>query len=206
MSHFHIFSWRVLTKNNRFLSVLSCFVYEFYSIYHNRRNMKAPPSNCLDCPLARPLYSVGVASPLENRFSCGNSLDKVVRSYYPSTAECRDAVRDLPHHYFQPLPLPDLQGLDPEWICDRIHLSLNWLDVYDDAPEAKDGEIAVEVCHHDLRIGYLRRSADLYYCDRLVAIGSPNPYWLALHLVHPDYLHKIPDEIAAARALTPDYF
>ncbi len=205
MSHFHIFSWRILTKNNRFLSVLSCFVYEFYSIYHNRRNMKAPPSNCLDCPLARPLYSVGVASPLENRFSCGNSLNKVVRGHHPSTAECHDAVRNFSDRYFQPSPLPDLQSLDPEWVCDRINLSLNWLDVYDDAPGAKDGEIAVEVCHLDLRIGYLRRSADLYYCDRLVGMRSPDPYWLALHLVHPDYLYPIVDEITTDRAKMPDY-
>jgi hypothetical protein len=168
--------------------------------------MKALPSNCLDCPLARPLYAVGVASPLENRFSCGNSFDKVARSHHPSTAECHDAVRHSSHLYFQPLPLPNLQGLEPEWVCDLIHLNLNWLDVYDDAPGVKDGEIAIEVCHHDLRIGYLRRSADVYYCNRLFNIRSPDPYWLALHLIHPNYLHQIPDEIVAQRSLFPEYF
>jgi hypothetical protein len=141
-----------------------------------------------------------------DRFACGNSLNKVVRGHHPSTAECHDAVRDLPHRYFQVLPLPNLQGLEPEWVGDRIHLSLNWLDVGDDAPGAKDGEIAVEVCHQDLRIGYLRRDADAYYCDRLVGMRSSNPYWLALRLIHPDYLHQVPDEIVADRSSIPEYF
>lgn len=157
-----------------------------------------------------------------DRFSCGNSLNKVVRGHHLSTAECHDAVRNFSHRclvahkvevsstsmrrYFQPLPLPDLQSLEPEWVCDRIHLTLNWLDVCDDAPGAKDGEIAVEVCHQDLRIGYLRRDVDVYYCDRLVGMRSPDPYWLALHLIHPDYLDRIPDEIVAARWLVPEYF
>lgn len=141
-----------------------------------------------------------------DRFACGNSLNKVVRGHHPSTAECHDAVRVRPHRYFQVFPLPDLQGLEPEWVCDRIHLTLNWLDVCDDAPRAKDGEIAVEVCHQDLRIGYLRRDADVYYCERLVDTRSPAPYWLALHLIHPDYLDRIPDEIVAARWLVPEYF
>ncbi len=160
--------------------------------------MKVLPSNCLDCPLARPLYT--------NRFSCGNSPNKVVRAHYLSTAECHNAVRHSPHLYFQPLLLPDLQGLDPESVCDRLHLNLNWLDVYDDAPRAKDGEIAIEVCHYDLRIGYLRRSPDLYYCDRLFNVRSPDPYWLALHLIHPDYLYQVPDEILVARSFAPEYF
>jgi hypothetical protein len=160
--------------------------------------MTALPSNCLDCPLARPLY--------DDRFSCGNSFNKVVRGHYPSTAECHDAVRDLLDLYFRPLPLPDLQCLEPEWICDRIHLSLSWLDVFDDSLGAKDGEIAVEVCHKDLRIGYLRRDYAAYYCDRLVGLRSSDPYWLALHLIHPDYLFGVPDEIVADRSLAPDYF
>jgi hypothetical protein len=172
--------------------------------------------------MARHLDRVGVASPLENRFSCGNSLTKVVRGHHLSTAECHDAVRDLPRRclvahkveetstsmrrYFQQLPLPDLQGLEPEWVCDRIHLSLNWLDVYDDAPRVKDGEIAIEVCYQNLRIGYLRRNADVYYCDRLSGLRSPDPYWLALHLVHPDYLYRVPDEMVADRSLVSEYF
>ncbi|WP_310425366.1 hypothetical protein [Chamaesiphon sp. VAR_48_metabat_135_sub] len=160
--------------------------------------MKVLPSNCLDCPLARPLYA--------DCFSCGNSLNKVVRGHHLSTAECHDAVLARPHRYFQALPLPDLQGLEPEWVGDRIHLSLNWLDVFDDAPGAKDGEIAVEVCHQDLRIGYLRRDTNVYYCERLVGMRSSDPYWLALHLVHPDYLYHVPDEIVADRLLVPDYF
>ena len=158
--------------------------------------MKALPSNCRDCPFARHLYA--------DRFACGNGVNKVVRGREFSTAECHDAVRDLPHRYFQPLPLPDLQELEPEWICERIRLSLNWLDVYERS--ANDGEIAVEVRLDDLRIGYLRRDADVYYCDRTPESRSPDPYWLALHLVHPDYLYRVPDEIVADRSLVPDYF
>ena len=108
--------------------------------------------------------------------------------------------------YFQPLPLPDLKGLEPEWVSERIHLSLNWLDVDDDAPRAKDGKIAVEVRLNDARIGYLRRDADVYYCDRLSGVRSPDPYWLALHLIHPDYLYRVPDEMVADRSLVPEYF
>jgi hypothetical protein len=141
-----------------------------------------------------------------DRFSCGNSLNKVVRGHHLSTAECHDAVRNFSHRYFQPLPLPDLQSLEPEWVCNWIHLTLNWIDVYDDAPRSKDGEIAVEVCHQDSRIGYLCRDADVYYCKRLVGMRSPDPYWLALHLIHPDYLDRIPDEIVVARSLVPEYF
>jgi hypothetical protein len=155
------------------------------------------PRNCSECPLARPLYA--------DRFSCGNSPSKVVRGHHPSTAECHDAVRNLSHRYFQPLPLPDLQGLEPEWVCDRIHLNLNWLDVFDDAPRT-DGDLAVEVCHQHLRIGYLRRDADLYYCNRLGSLRSPDPYWLALHLIHPDYLYLVVDEILEERLSVPDYF
>jgi hypothetical protein len=158
--------------------------------------MKAIPSNCLDCPFARHLYT--------DRFACGNGVNKVVRGREFSTAECCDAVRNLSHRYFQPLLLPDLQGLEPEWICERIHLSLNWLDVYEQS--ANDCEIAVEVCLDDVRIGYLRRDADVYYCERLVGMRSPDPYWLALHLVHPDYLYQVPDEIVADRLPVPDYF
>jgi hypothetical protein len=110
--------------------------------------------------MARPLY--------EDRFCCGNNLSKVVRGRFPATAECLDAVANHPERYFQPKALPDLHGLEPEWVCDRIRLTLNWLDVFDDVPGAKDGEIAVEVCHQDLRIAYLRRDVDTYYwCDSL---------------------------------------
>jgi hypothetical protein len=158
--------------------------------------MKAIPSNCLDCPFSRHLYY--------DRFACGNGVNKVVRGREFITAECRDALLNLSHRYFQPLPLPDLQGLEPEWICDRIHLSLNWLDVYERS--ANEGEIAVEVCLDDVRIGYLRRDADAYYCDRLDGLRSSDPYWLALHLVHPDYLYQVPDEMVADRSLVPNYF
>jgi hypothetical protein len=175
--------------------------------------MKATVFNCLDCPMARHLDRA--------RFSCGNSVNKVVRGHHLSTTECHDAVVNHPERclvahkveetstsmrrYFPSLSLPELHGLEPEWICDRIQLSLNWLDVFDDAPRANDGEIAIEVSIANLRIGYLRRDADVYYCDRLVGIRSADPYWLALHLVHPDYLFGVPDEIVTERELMPDY-
>jgi hypothetical protein len=159
--------------------------------------MKATVFNCLDCPMARHLDRA--------RFSCGNSLNKVVRGHHLSTTECHDAVVNHPERYFQSLSLPELHGLEPEWICDRIQLALNWLDVFDDAPRANDGEIAIEVSIANLRIGYLRRDADVYYCDRLVGIRSTDPYWLALHLVHPDHLFGVPDEIVTERELMPDY-
>ncbi len=182
--------------------------------------MQTAPLNCLDCPLARPLHGVGVASPLENRFSCGNSPNQLVRGHFPATAECHDAIIEQPHRclvahkveetstsmrrYFQPLALVDLQGLEAEWICEHIRLTLNWLAVFEDTPVA-DGDIVVEVCHQDLRIGYLRHDGDAYYCDRVVGLRTVDPYLLALNLVHSDYLVGMPDEIVTARASFPDY-
>jgi hypothetical protein len=157
--------------------------------------MIALPSTCIECPMARHLHG--------DRFACANGLAKVVRGHFPSTPECRDAVENRPDKFVQPVILPDLQGLDPEWICDRIELALNWLDVCEfDIP---DGQNLVNVNHQGYRIGYLKRQVDIYYCDRLDSLSSIDPYWLALHLVHPDYLHAVVDEIVDSRALMPDY-
>jgi hypothetical protein len=154
------------------------------------------PTNCSECPLARPLYN--------DRFACGNSLTKVVKGHYPATAECHDAVLDRPDKYFQPEILPDLQGLDPELVCSHINLGLNWLDIYQDEREIRDGEAAIEVTHQQMT-GYLKKRGNLYYCDRISGIESANPYWLALHMVHPDYLDRIVDEVIDRRASVPEY-
>jgi hypothetical protein len=151
------------------------------------------PSTCTDCPLARPLHG--------NRFSCGNALSKVVRGYFPATAECHDSVINHPEWHFQPQILPDLQGLDPEWICNRIHLSLNYLDVFEQ--RIRDGEVAIKVTHQAMTAN-LKKFGDSYYSDRL-KLTSDNPYWLALHLIHPDYLYLVVEEIIAERAAVHDY-
>jgi hypothetical protein len=158
--------------------------------------MQTLPRNCAECPLARPLFS--------DRFACGNSLTTVVRGHFLATAACHDSVLNHPEWYFQP-KLLDLQGLEPEWICNRIHLNLNYLDIYPDEREINDGEMAIEVTHQAMSV-YLKKAGDLYYCDRLVGMRSTNPYWLALHLIHPDYLFLVSDEIIAERAAIPDYF
>jgi hypothetical protein len=146
--------------------------------------------------LARPLFS--------DRFACGNSLTKVVRGHFLATESCHDSVLHHPEWYFQP-KLLDLQGLEPEWVCNRIGLNLNWLDIYPDEREIRDGENAIRFSHL-LMTGDLKRKGDLYYSDRLVGLESTDPYWLAVHLIHPDYLFLVVDEIVAARATTPNYF
>jgi hypothetical protein len=146
-----------------------------------------------------------MARPLSgDRFSCGNNLSKVVRGHFLATAECDDAMENHPERYFQPKVLPDLQGLEPELVCDHIHLNLNFLDVYGDEREIKDGEMAIEVSHQGMTVK-LKKRGDWYYCNRLMGIWAIDPYWLALHLIHPDYLHQVPDEISAVRSLIPDY-
>ena len=154
------------------------------------------PSNCYECPMARPLYN--------DRFACGNSLTKVVKGHYPATAECHDAVLNRPDKYFQPEILPDLQGLDPELVCNHIHLLLNWLDVYPDEAPIRDGEVIIEVTHQQMTSS-IKRQGDVYYCERISGLESPDPYWLALHMIHPDYLYQIVDEIIDQRASIPKY-
>jgi hypothetical protein len=146
--------------------------------------------------LARPLFN--------DRFACGNSLTAVVRGHFLATAECHDSVLNHPEKYFQPKIL-DLQGLEPEWICNRIGLNLNWLDIYPDECEVRDGEQAIEVTHLAMKVD-LKKWGDFYYCGRLAGMRSSDPYWLAVHLVHPDYLFLVVGEIVATRATTPDYF
>jgi hypothetical protein len=84
-------------------------------------------------------------------------------------------------------------------------LNLNWLDVYGDECEIRDGETVIEVSHHRMT-AKLKKRGNHYYCDRLAGIVAIDPYWLALHLVHPDYLYLVVDEILADCGKMPDYF
>jgi hypothetical protein len=151
------------------------------------------PQTCTECPLARPLYA--------DRFSCGNAHNKVVRGHFPATAECHNSVLNHPEWHFQPEILPDLQGLDPEWVCNHINLNLNYLDVFD--RRIQDGEVAIKVTHQAMT-AKLKKFGDSYYSDRL-KLSDVDPYWLALHLIHSDYLYLVVDEIVAKREAIPNY-
>jgi hypothetical protein len=154
------------------------------------------PSNCLECPFARHLD--------RNRFSCGNSLSKVVKSHFAATSECHDAITEHPDKFVRSSPLPDFQGLDLEWIIDHIKLTMNWLDVY---PEwvIPDGDNLIEVGLDNLRIGYIKKNDHLYYSDRLFGLKSLDPNTIVLHMVNLHYLDEVTDEIIAKRNLFPDY-
>jgi hypothetical protein len=154
------------------------------------------PSNCFECPMARHLHG--------DRFACGNSLTKVVKAHFESTAECHDAVITRPDKFVKAATLPDFKGLDLEWIADRIKLSFNWLDVYPDWV-VPDGDNLVEVILGKFRIGYIKRQNHLYYSDRLFGVRSLNPHEIALHMVNLQYLDGVVNEIIIDRASMPDY-
>jgi hypothetical protein len=154
------------------------------------------PSSCLECPFARHLD--------RNRFSCGNSLNKVVRSHFLATAECHDAITECPDKFVQPSSLPDFQGLDLEWIADRIQLSLNWLDIYPDWV-VPDCENLVEVNLGKFHIGYIKKNHHQYYSDRLFGVRSLNPYSIALQMINLNYLDGVTEKLVIDRASAPDY-
>jgi hypothetical protein len=154
------------------------------------------PSSCLECPLARHLD--------RNRFSCGNSLSKVVKSHFPATAECHDAIIERSDKFFQPSSLPDFQGLDLEWIINQIGLNMNWLDIYPDWV-IPDRDNLIEVSLNNLRIGYIKKNNHLYYSDRLYGLESFDPNWIVLHMVNLQYFSGVVDAIVAQRNLMPDY-
>jgi hypothetical protein len=154
------------------------------------------PSNCLQCPFARHLD--------RNRFSCGNSLSKVVKSHFAATPECHDAITGHPDKFVRPSPLPDFKGLDLEWIVNHIKLTMNWLDIYPDRV-ILDGDNLIEVGIDNLLIGYIKKNDRLYYSDRLFGIESLDPNWIALNMVHPDYLDGVVDDLIATRESMPDY-
>jgi hypothetical protein len=144
--------------------------------------------------MARHLYT--------NRFACGNSLSRVVKGHFESTAECHEAVITRPDKFVKAATLPDFKGLDLEWIADRI--SLDWLDIYPDWV-VPDGDNLVEVILGKFRIGYIKKENHLYYSDRLFGVRSLNPYEIALHMVNLNYLDGVVDEIIIDRASMPDY-
>ncbi|WP_373544471.1 hypothetical protein [Chamaesiphon sp.] len=153
-------------------------------------------TSCAGCPLSRHLYA--------DRYACGNSLGGVVSSRQALTAECHDAILHHPERHFQPLPLPDLQGLDPEIVCSYVGVSLNWLNVHEER-EINDGENVVEVSHENLRIGDLKQKGAAYYCDRVKGLESVDAHEIALSMIHPDFLYGAVEEILAFRAAAIDY-
>jgi hypothetical protein len=91
------------------------------------------------------------------------------------------------------LPLPDLPELEPEWVGDWIRLSLNWFDVYERS--ANEGEIAVEVCLDDVRIGYLRRDIDPLLlanpsiCELFFCVFPAEPYLFDRSIIFRNFYH-----------------
>jgi hypothetical protein len=154
-------------------------------------------TSCAGCPLARHLY--------EDKYACGNALEGVVTSRQPLTSECHDAILNHPERHFQPLPLPNLQGIDPELVCSYIGVSLNWLNVYGDEIGTQDGEEIIEVSHQGIGIGDLKKRGDYCYCDRIKGIESVDAYLIALHMVHPDFLYGVVEEMIAGAELAIDY-
>jgi hypothetical protein len=154
------------------------------------------PSNCLECPFARHLE--------RDRFSCGNSLTKVVKSHFLATDECHDAIINRPDKFVQPSPLPDFQGLDLEWIVSHIKLTMSWLDVY---PEwvILDEDNLIEVGLDNLRIGYIKKSNHLYYSSRLFGIKSLDPNEIVLQMINPLYLDGVVEGVTASRKLALEY-
>lgn len=151
-------------------------------------------TSCLECPLARHLEG--------DRYACGNSSG-VAFGKHQATAECREAISFYPERHFQPLPLPDLKGLEPAQVCGHIRLNLNFLDVHDEY-SAPDGDVIINVDHKGVHVGNLR-SSEFYYSKRFPEVQSSDPYWVALHLIHPDFLYGIADEILLQRQEMPDY-
>jgi hypothetical protein len=134
------------------------------------------------------------------RFVCADTRNVVVRTHFPATAECHQAISERPNYRF--IPELNIKGLEPEWVANKIGLSLNWLDVEQQVP---DDIPTVQILLGGHKIGDLKRSGDDYYCSRFPQHHSPNAYGVALLMVHPDYLYGIPDEIIAERQAMPDY-
>lgn len=155
-------------------------------------------TGCSLCPLARHLYG--------DRYSCGANVSPVSLGKYPATEECRQAVTAFPDKYYQP-SLLDLQEVDAERVCDQINLSV---DILDDCLESgfvsPDETNTVEIVYKGIRIGYLKRKNSSYYCDRLQGLLSPDPYWVALHMIHPEFLYGVVEKILNKnKEVIPDY-
>jgi hypothetical protein len=162
--------------------------------------------------MARHLYG--------DRFACGNNLSKVVRGHFLATAECHDAMENHPERYFQPKALPDLQGLEPESICDKIGLDIDIVELPDGKIITRSNPAAVSLAYHTATgtspnikhrfgktlIGRIHQSADLYYCERFPHLTDRDPFKVALLMVNPDLIYGVAEEIIAEqRNAMPDY-
>lgn len=171
------------------------------------------PQICCECPMARHLYG--------DRFACGNSLSLVVRSGYLATEECHCALLDFPSRWFKPLPI-DLNGVEPESICDKIGLDIDFtlVELEDGTITTLSNPVAVSLAYHTTTgmspniehhfgktlIGCIHQSADLYYCERFPHLTDRDPFKVALLMVHPDLIYGVADEIIAEqRNAMPDY-
>jgi hypothetical protein len=162
--------------------------------------------------MARHLYG--------DRFACGNSPSVVVRSGYLATEECHCALLDLPSRWFQPLPI-DLMGVEPESICDKIGLDIDFplVELEDGTITTLSNPAAVSLAYHTTTgtspniehhfgktlIGRIHQSANLYYCERFSHLTDHDPFKVALLMVHPDLIYGVVEEIIAERIAMPDY-
>lgn len=149
---------------------------------------------CHSCPLAQHLDG--------DRFACADR-NIATRGRHAATDECHQAIVEYPRKYSRPLPLPDLQGVKPELICDRIKLNVNWLDPDEDSTAA--GETLVEVKLNKSKIGTIHKWGEWYGSDRIPGFADKDAHYIALHLIHPDFLWNIVQEIIADRKNFIDY-
>jgi hypothetical protein len=143
---------------------------------------------CHSCPLARHLDG--------HRFACADRV-YATDSRHPATAECREAIVESGHKYFQPLPIPDLQGLNTEMVCEYVGLAVNWLDPDED--QTPEGHDLIEVKFAGHKVGAINKIGEWYSCNRITGVSFTDPHYLALHLIHPDYLYRISEEIIAGQ-------
>jgi hypothetical protein len=139
---------------------------------------------CNMCPLGRHLDG--------SRFACADRV-YTTDSRHTATQECRDAITEYGHKYYQPLPLEDLGGIDTELVCSHIGLAVNWLDPDEDrTPEGHD---LIEVKFDGHKVGAINKVGQWYSCDRIAGVSFNDAHYLALHMIHPDFLYRIADEI-----------
>lgn len=145
-------------------------------------------SGCHSCPLARHLGA--------DRFACADRVC-ATNGRHEATQQCHEAIVESPHKYFQPLPLSDLQGISPESVCDYIGLAVNLLDPDEDQTPA--GNNFIEIHFNGYKVGMINKTGEWYSCDRIIGTSFTDAHYLALHLIHPDFLYQIPEEIIANR-------
>jgi hypothetical protein len=143
-------------------------------------------TGCHTCPMGRHLNGT--------RFACADRF-RTTDSRHAPTQECRQAVVDSPHKYFQPLPLTDFKGINPEQVCSHVGVIVDWLDVDED--QTPDGADLIVVKFQGSTIASIKKKGDLYYCDRVTGVLSLDPYSVALQTIHPDYLFGVVEDILA---------